>query len=88
MKITLHSSFDKSYRKRISQNKKLVQKVSEKIKIFQNDPKSPILKSHILTGEKLGYSSFSITGDIRIVYIQLNEDEVIFHDIGSHNQVY
>ena len=58
MRITLHSSFDKSYRKRISQNKKLVQKVSERVKIFQNNPKEPILKSHILTGEKLGYSSF------------------------------
>lgn len=88
MKITLHPNFDKAYRKRIFQNKKLVKKVDERIKIFQSNPKSPILKTHSLTGEKQGYSSFSITGDIRIIYIQLNEDMVIFHDIGSHNQVY
>jgi len=88
MKIKLHRKFEKSYRTRIASNEKLVLQTEARINLFKTNPKDPLLKNHELVGAKRGLRSFSIAGDIRIVYMQLTEDEVIFLDIGSHNQVY
>lgn len=88
MNTEFHPQFRKSYKKRIANNAKLVKKVAERIKLFQEDPTNPLLKDHGLTGEKSHPRAFWVTGDIRIVYLPVSEDEVIFLDIGSHNQVY
>ena len=45
------------------------------------------LYDHSLTGKLSGKRAFSIAGDIRVVYIEL-EEVIVFLDIGSHNQVY
>lgn len=88
MKIKLHRKFEKSYKVRVALNKKLVLQTKLRISLFKADPRNPILNNHELTGTKRELSSFSVTGDIRIVYILIAEDEVMFFDIGSHNQVY
>lgn len=88
MKIKLRPRFEKSYRSRILPNKKLVKQTQKRIALFSENTMHPLLKNHSLTGAKQGLRSFSVTGDIRIVYQPLGNDEVIFFDIGSHNQVY
>lgn len=88
MKIKLHPHFKKSYRNRIAPNRKLTWQTQERITLFGNDPMHPLLKNHTLTGSKRELRSFSVTGDVRIVYQPLGNSEVIFLDIGSHNQVY
>lgn len=88
MKVRFHSKFLKNYKRRISKNKKLVNQVRDRINRFKDNPKDPILKTHNLTGAKKGLSAFSVTGDIRILYQEIAEEEVIFIDIGTHNQVY
>ena len=87
MNIEVHPHFRKNYRKRIFTNSKLVDKVKERIALFSNNPKSPLLKDHQLTGDMKGYRAFSVTGDIRIVYFR-EDDTVWLFDIGTHNQVY
>lgn len=42
---------------------------------------------HALTGKLTGKRAFSVAGDIRVIYVEL-EDAIVFLDIGSHNQVY
>ncbi len=37
---------------------------------------------------KIELRAFSVTGDIRIVYFEINDESVLFLDIGTHNQVY
>lgn len=88
MKIRLHRLFEKSYKSRILPIQKLVLQTEERISIFKVDRQNSILKDHGLSGAKRGLRAFSVTGDIRIVYFPLSEDEVMFIDIGSHNQVY
>lgn len=88
MKIKLHPKFEKSFQSRIASNKKLVRRTEERINLFIINPQNPLLRDHQLTGVKRGLRSFSISGDIRIVYMQVAKDEVMFFDIGSHNQVY
>lgn len=47
-----------------------------------------MLNDHQLTGDLEGKRAFNITGDIRVVYRQIDEEAIEFLDIGSHNQVY
>lgn len=88
MKTELHPQFIKSYKKRVAKNIKLVKKVSERLKLFKEDPTNPLLKDHVLSGKKSHLRAFWITGDIRIVYLPVSDTEVVFIDIRSHNQVY
>ena len=88
MIIELHSSFKKSYRKRIAPYSHLVAKTEERIVLFTQNPAHPLLQEHALRGKKLHLRAFSIAGDIRIVYLPIEKDCVLFLDIGTHNQVY
>lgn len=88
MKIGRDLTFKKHFQQRIAKNSKLIAKTEQRISIFAKNPKSPLLKDHALTGKKNHLRAFWVTGDIRIVYLPVSEEEVIFIDVGSHNQVY
>jgi addiction module RelE/StbE family toxin len=86
--ITISPSFKKAYSKRIKGNKKLEMRVFERIGLFQNDSRNKVLNNHYLIGKMKGLYSFSITGDIRVIYQWVDNERVLFLDIGSHNQIY
>ena len=86
--IDFHKKFQKHYLKRIKNNKNLDIIFHEKVDLFVIDPNNKILNNHYLIGKMKGLYSFSITGDIRIIYQWVNTERVFFLDIGSHNQVY
>lgn len=88
MKILTDKDFLKNYNKRISPHKNLTTKFNLRLKLFTNDPNHPLLKTHRLVGKKQGLFSFSITGDIRVVFKYINNKDILLIDIGSHNQVY
>lgn len=88
MEIYYYKNFKKNYKKRIFQNKKLSKVVANRIGIFMKNPKDPILNTHRLIGAKRNFYSFSVTGDIRIIFYYTNDGKVALIDIGSHNQVY
>ena len=87
MKVAYHRQFLKHFQKRISPHPKLVVKFEEKLKLRLINPKEASLKDHRLLGEKSEFRSFSITGDIRVVY-KIEKDTLRLYDIGTHNQVY
>lgn len=88
MKILRHKNFLRNYKKRIISNKKLNAQFKERFQLFLIDPNNPLLKDHQLIGRKQQYRSFSITGDIRVIYQFINEETILLYDIGTHNQVY
>lgn len=88
MKIYLDSTYIKHYRKRITPNANLNRKTTERIKLFQEDSRNPVLKDHSLAGTHSGHRAFWVTGNIRVVYENVGNDEVLFLDIGTHPQVY
>lgn len=81
------NGFKKYYHKRISPYKKLDEQFRLRRKLFISDPGNPILKDHSLSGKMKGHRSFSITGDIRVIYY-VHEGIAYFVNIGTHNQVY
>lgn len=62
--------------------------VAEKIVLFRNNPQDTRLRNHALTRSMASKWSFSITGDIRIVYEWLGKNTVRFLAIGTHQEVY
>ena len=87
MKIEYSHRFKKNYQKRIVRNNKLNKQFKKRLRLFLNTPNYPLLRDHALTGELSGFRSFSITGDVRLIY-QITKNSLIFYDIGTHNQLY
>ena len=87
MNVHHHKHFLKVYKKRILPNYSLDNKFKERLKFFIEDHTNPLLKDHSLKGKQSRYRSFSVTGDIRVIYEKVG-DGVLLLDIGTHNQVY
>lgn len=85
--VIFHRSFGKHYKKRIQSQPKLVRLFTERYKLFLSGERGKPLDDHALSGSLQGRRAFSVAGDIRVVYMEL-EDQIIFLDIGTHNQVY
>jgi len=84
MNIRFHKKFKKRYIKLPSQ---IQEKVDCAIFKFKNNPFESSLKNHKLSGHLKGKRSFSVTGDIRIIFEEWeNYTEIIMLDLGSHNQ--
>jgi len=75
----------------IKQAKKLSpelrQQLQDCIALFSKNPLNPILRNHTLKGKYKDYQSINITGDVRALYLQV-DDKTIFSAIGTHSQLY
>jgi addiction module RelE/StbE family toxin len=80
-------TFEKHFKQRISPHEKLIKQFKERLALFMAGKLGYPLHDHALTGKLAGKRAFSMAGDIRIIYIEL-EDSIVFLDIGTHNQVY
>lgn len=85
MEIRYSRAFTKSF-KRLS--KVLQQRVIARQKLFREDRHHPLLKDHALSGEFDGCRSFSVTGDVRVVYTFIGTENVAFMHIGTHHELY
>ena len=83
--IETHARFDKRYRKLL---KRIKESAKEKEKIFRIDPFHPSLNAHKLHGEEKDAWAFSIDQKYRIKFLFLNDNSVLFLDIGTHDNVY
>lgn len=87
MRIVYHKVFEKHFKERIAPNRKLQERFYQRLSLLIENPQDPILRRHRLKGKDKFYWSFSVTGDIRVIY-RIEEDSLFLYDIGSHVQVY
>lgn len=84
----MYISYSKNF---IKQAKKLSpelrKKLQDKVVLFSENTLSPILRNHALKGKYKQYRSIDITGDVRALYLQ-KDNEAIFYLIGTHSQLY
>lgn len=80
-------TFEKHFKQRISPQEKLIKQFKERLALFMAGKLGNPLHDHALTGKLAGKRAFSVAGDIRVIYIEL-EDSIVLLDIGTHNQVY
>jgi len=66
----------------MQKNKQKIAIIREKI--FRNNCFDSRLKTHKLTGSLKDYWAFSVTHSERILFRFINEKEVIFYKIGTH----
>ena len=85
MEYILSKRFQKSFIKLPPATKKKVLIVLER---FVADPKDPTLKSHRLSGKWSNHFSINVTGDVRAVYVYIENDVVHFVAVGSHGELY
>lgn len=63
------------------------QQLQKRLVLFSNNPLNPILRNHPLRGKYKDYRSINITGDVRALYLQI-DDRAIFDAVGTHSQLY
>lgn len=88
MEIRLSNRFKKHSRKT---NDKIRKSLTQRLKLFEQNPHHPLLRNHALTGEYKNYKSINITGDWRALYSEHKEKGkivVVFELLGTHSQLY
>ena len=81
--------FSKDCQKYISKlDANIKKQLKNKLLLFLDNPSTPSLRKHKLSGEYCGYTSINITGDYRLVYREVNNDHIFVLAIGTHPQLY
>jgi mRNA-degrading endonuclease YafQ of YafQ-DinJ toxin-antitoxin module len=87
MNVTREKGFDKNFKKRIAPHPKLVALFNTRLKMLLAGHTGSPINNHHLGKSMAGYRSFSLAGDLRVIY-WMKDGEMVLVDIGSHNQVY
>lgn len=81
-------SYTKTFLKQAKKlSPELKRQLQERLTQFSNNPLTPALRNHALKGKHKEYRSINITGDVRALYLQ-RDDEAIFDVVGTHSQLY
>lgn len=87
--IHFDAAFEKQwlkYTKKLTEKEK--EQFRERLAAFKEDVFDARLKTHHLKGNLKEYYAFSISYSDRIVFKLLDEDEILFIAIGSHDVCY
>ncbi|MEH2392368.1 MAG: type II toxin-antitoxin system mRNA interferase toxin, RelE/StbE family [Nostoc sp.] len=76
MEVVWSSGFKRSFRKITKTNPQLKNQIVKVLRLLADDPFTPSLKSHKLTGKLAGLWSCSVAYDCRIIF-NLSEDETL-----------
>jgi len=87
-KVIWDKGFEKSYQQRIRLFPAIKNDFFDALDLFAEDPFHPALRTHPLTGPLQGLWAFSCASDLRVVFQFIRKTEVLFIDIGSHEEVY
>ena len=85
MQYILSKRFEKEFKKLPKLVKKKVLAVLQR---FINDPSDPTFRNHRLSGKWNNHFSIDVTGDVRAVYLHIENDIVHFVAVGSHSELY
>lgn len=93
MILTTDKKFKRQFKRLVKKNPQLQDKILAVLETLSNDPFTPSLKSHKLTGQLEGLWSCSVTYDCRIIFafktdVETGENLIVLVDIGSHDEVY
>ena len=87
MNTRYEESFIRNLKKLSKKDRLFRKKVVDKINLFINDKQHPSLRLHKLQGKLKDAWSISVDKSIRILIYQ-DGNELVFVDIGSHDEVY
>jgi addiction module RelE/StbE family toxin len=83
--VIIHKKFLKQFRK-------LPRSIQEVFRsrrdVFLENQDDSLLHVHELHGSLVGYKSFNVNADVRVVFKDIDRDTVMFTAIGSHSELY
>lgn len=85
MKIYTTAYFRKKLKKT---SVKIKKKIIRREKIFMANPFYPLLDTHKLHGKLKEEWSYSIDDSYRIRFVFIEKGDVLYTDIGTHDEVY
>lgn len=89
MKIAFSSKFEKKVKKRAKRDDFLYSEIEIVISLFEKCQKLPVhYRDHALKGEYRGFREFHLRFNLLIVYYDLEKDVLLFHDIGTHEELF
>lgn len=88
LKIELRESYLTDLEDLLNDSPDLRERIELAVKLFRKNPDDTRLVNHALKRRMVGKWAFSVTGDIRVVYLPLGKNEVRFIAIGGHSKVY
>jgi addiction module RelE/StbE family toxin len=88
IKLAWTKNFEKSLKRYIKKHPEKETKIKEKLKLFTEEPFSPELRNHRLSGKLKELRAIVVEYDCRIVFKFIEEDTALIIDIGSHEEVY
>ena len=88
IKIVWDNRFKRAFRKLIKKNHELRERIINVLYLLANDPFTPSLKTHKLTGSLENFWSCSVAYDCRIIFTfsedeDLEESFIVLLNIGS-----
>ena len=86
--IKFTAAFKKAYRKMVRRKPEASMDFIECLLLFMNNPFDKQLDTHKLKGSLSDLYSFSVQYDLRVIFYFISDTEVIFEDIGTHDEVY
>jgi len=88
-KLVFPQSYIRRARKFLKKHPEIHGQYRKALELLELDPYHPSLRLHGLQGELNGLSSVSINISYRIVLeLIIDDDEILFINIGKHDQVY
>ncbi len=88
IKLSWNRNFEKSLEKYIKKYPEKETKIREKLKRFTEDPFSPELRNHKLSGKLRNLRAIVVEYDCRIVFKFVDKDTALLINIGPHEEVY
>ncbi len=88
VEIAFSSSFRRAFKNRIAGDSRREQNFWKALETFKENPNSPALRTHKLSGKLKDLWSFRVEYDLRIIFYFENPARAIFVDIGTHKEVY
>jgi len=85
MLIITSKNFDKKFKKL---SRKVQLHAKNRIALFISNQFDVRLNNHLLHSEKKLLRSINITGDLRLVYEEIDEDVARFLDLDTHSNLY
>lgn len=88
MKILVSGQYNRMYRNLCAKDPDIVETIIKRVILFRKNSKDTRLHTHALKKRMRGKYAFSVTDDIRILFIRIGKSTARFLAIGRHTDVY
>lgn len=89
MIVAFSSRFEKKVSKRAKRDASLYEEIEEVVDLFERCQKlPPQYRDHALLGEYRGFREFHLRFNLLVIYYDIEKDVLLFHDIGTHEELF